>query len=76
MSDGIVYPKQDNPDFDKEMFEAGLRSSFSDFAFFLNTGDKSKFRPFKKALGEWKTLADEVKRETAGGNYGSEHPRD
>jgi hypothetical protein len=74
MSNGVIYPNNKNEDFDRDSFETGLKESFSDLSYYLNTGDRSKFKPFKKALSEWKALADEVKKDMNRGNYGSEHP--
>jgi hypothetical protein len=62
MTNGVIYPINENEDFDRDGFEAGLKETFSDLGYYLNTGDRSKFKPFKKALNEWKTLADEVKK--------------
>jgi hypothetical protein len=57
---GIVYPKEISEDFDREAFESGLSKSFSDFAYYLKTGDRSRFKPFKESIKEWKELADNV----------------
>jgi hypothetical protein len=76
MSAGIIYPKDTDNDFDRVSFETGLKETFVDFSYYLNTGDRSKFKPFKKALSEWKTLAEEVKKDMGSENNGSEYPGD
>ncbi|MDR0975296.1 MAG: hypothetical protein LBL80_06345 [Ruminococcus sp.] len=63
MDNGIVYSGNESKDFDKKQFEAGFSKSMSDFAHFLKTGDRSKFKPMGESLSEWKRLADEVRKE-------------
>jgi hypothetical protein len=76
MSTGIVFSDSGKNDFDKTGFEVGIKSSFSDFAYYLKTADRSKFKPFKNSLKEWKALAEEVKIEKESGYYGLEYSGD
>jgi hypothetical protein len=63
MDSGIIYSSNESKDFDKKEFEAGFSKSMSDFAYYLKTGDKSKFKPMHESISEWKRLADDVRKE-------------
>jgi hypothetical protein len=73
MSTGIVFSENESNDFNRSDFEVGIEKSFSDFAYYLKTGDRSKFKPFSGSLKEWKELAAEVEREQESIGYGTEH---
>jgi hypothetical protein len=73
MSTGIVFSENESNDFNRSDFEVGIEKSFSDFAYYLKTRDRSKFKPFSSSLKEWKKMASEVEREEENRRNGTEH---
>ncbi|MDR0992449.1 MAG: hypothetical protein LBL87_06100 [Ruminococcus sp.] len=76
MSTDIIFSENGSNDFDRTNFEVGIKNSFSDFAYYLKTRDRSKFKPLENSLREWKIMAEEIKNNKESGSYGTEYTGD